>query len=183
MTRIVTTKPPRWRSARDTKIVAAARQGASHRAIAAEFGISYQRVSQILAREGVPAVPRAQRAPPPKRVAVTCAVCDKVRLVAPGVARRGLRHCSRRCVGIAMTKAPDDAPAILALRADGLDWATVGRRLGISPQVAQSDVWKHLAATGRLTAAVVLPIWRTRQVSQPPRWHWLEQRTGQRLQP
>jgi len=168
------------RSRRDATIVAATRRGLSTREIATGLGITRERVRQILAREGEPAIPRGQiLRPPAPRTAVTCAACGKVSWRAARDFRAGYAryYCGPQCQGAAQRRVTD-VQAVLALRAEGASWAAIGRQFHASAQAAQRAVWRHLAQSGQLTAAVVEPLWRTRQ---PPRWHWLEQSTGHAL--
>jgi hypothetical protein len=168
----------RWRS-RNAMIVAASRRGIPQTVIAARIGITRQRVQQILARAGEPPVPHTQRArPTPTRVATVCVVCGTVRWRPPSHA--SFRFCSSQCIQVSRRTAID-VQAALALRAEGLTWAAAGRRLGANERRVQGAVWRYLAESGQLTAAVVLPLWRSRH--RVPRWHWLERATGYRLQP
>jgi hypothetical protein len=62
-----------------------------------------------------------------------------------------------------------------------MSWEAIAASFGVRRQTLQIRVWKHLAASGQLTEAVVRTIWRPKNGRMS--WPHLEQTTGLHLRP
>jgi hypothetical protein len=161
-------------SERDALLIAARRRGLTMPEIGAEFGITTQRVQQILSRHGESGE-RVER----RRVltSATCAACGKEFGVKPADLRMRLKrsptgrvYCGQRCAlsgraqlisstGSQRKLKGADVLRAIELRTGGMTWKAVGQLFAAGPQAVQRAIWVHLAETGRLTETVVLTMW------------------------
>jgi hypothetical protein len=171
------------RAERDAQIGDARRHGLSMLEIAEQFEITKQAVHWILRRDGV-SMPSALR--PAGMVEARCAGCGKVYRMPARIlrarrkkSRSGNTYCSPQCWGAAVPRKLDDAAILRAIElrtTTTLSWVAIGATLGVSGKATKKRAWKHLSATGQLTAAPVRTLWRPR-----PGGRWREKKTGHSL--
>jgi len=161
-------------SERDALLIAARRRGMTMSEIGVEFGVSTQRVQQILSRHGESGEGVERR-----RVvtSATCAACGKEFGVKPADLRVRLKrsptgrvYCGQRCAlssraqlisstGSQRKLKGADVLRAIELRTGGMTWKAIGQLFAAGPQAVQRAIWVHLAETGRLTETVVLTMW------------------------
>ena len=162
----------------DAVLIAAFKRGVSTRQLSRSTGVSYQRIAQILLRNGLGSA--SSRRPLGMRVPRTCQVCGHVEWVAPHELHER-RYCSLRCVGKARQSQIPEATILEAieLRDAGWTWERIKQELGWPWQNLMRRIWLLLAQRGELTEARVVALLHDRRNRRhQPRWAWLAKRTG-----
>ena len=164
----------------DAVLIAAFKRGVSTRQLSRSTGVSYQRIAQILERNGLAAGQYRAYQNRGCRVPRTCPVCGSVTWVAPHKLSEQ-RYCSLRCAGKARQSQIPEATILKALRLRDTDWTweRIEQELGWPWQNLMRRIWRLLAERGELTEARVVSLLHDRRNRRhQPRWEWLAKRTG-----
>jgi lambda repressor-like predicted transcriptional regulator len=164
----------------DAVLIAAFKRGVSTRQLSRSTGVSYQRIAQILLRNGLTAG-QHRKVPHHGHVARVCPGCGSVEWVAPYELAEHT-YCSLRCFNRTRHPQIPDAPILKAieLRDAGWTWKQITAELGWTYQSLARWIWKLLAERGELTEARVVALLHDRRDRRrhQPRWEWLRKRLG-----
>lgn len=173
-------------SERTYLIAAARRRGISIGRIGPVFGISKQRVDQLLTKyekyHGQVSVgmPRNHARPIAARKVRRCTVCDKQFLET--FKKRSSVYCSQKCAGVAQRILTEDEItwAIDQRSLYNQTWTGLAKILRADMQVVQKRIWLYLFEQDRLTKNVVDKIWMPAPslMVKRGRWNWLINSTG-----
>jgi len=135
---------------RTAGIIALRESGAIYREIGARFGVSGERVRQILRVVRPDLCHRriavARRASAKARIVQPCVVCARPIRARAGEVRK---CCSPACSGRLKRTRERTAPIYLRLRREGLSWREIGARFGQSWAGPYFAVRRWAADTGR----------------------------------
>lgn len=173
-------------SERTYVVAAARRRGISIGLIGPAWGISKQRVDQILTRyekyhgrvsDGVPRNSARSRF---ARKVRRCSVCDEVFFET--FKKRSSVFCSQKCSGVAQRILTDEEIkwAIDQRSLHNQTWTGLAKILRSDMQVVQKRIWHYLAEHDRLTKNIVDKIWMPAPslMIKHGRWNWLINSTG-----
>lgn len=126
-----TTQQPRTHPERDVEIVRRYQAGETLEGLGLAFGISRERVRQILVREGCAERHRGRARREAQQVTLVCPTCSRSRRIQPPrTKRRKDALCSSKCRALAN---PNHAGrrAYLMRRDEHLIWAEIDLRIGL----------------------------------------------------
>ena len=131
------------KSARNARIVAAVKAGATIKSLAEKYGLSKGRISQIAVQDGA----RARDFAKPPGVPVTCAHCGAVVRLPPSWAKKR-RFCSRKCANLANFRT-DRSRAAYKDRAEGMSWPDIAEKHGYASGIsANATTQQHAKRFG-----------------------------------
>ncbi len=130
---------------RDAAIVRLYENGKTLEELGASFGITRERVRQILVRDGCNVRHRGQAKREARKITLVCPQCGESRRILPSkINRLNDAYCSASCRAL-------DNPnhsgrrAYLMRRDDRLVWSEIGRRLGLVNPISRAKWWAGAA--------------------------------------
>jgi hypothetical protein len=166
---------PRRNSDRNRVIIAAAKRGLTLVVIANQFGVSRERVRQIVAkyeRENAEKIPRAKPRRTPVREWRVCPACGKGHWRQPS---SPTQHCSPRCAATATRKTTDsDLREAIAALGRGEPMLRIATRLGLCYQGLQRSIFMLL----QRESGDSFTIENMDRAMAGHKWHWIAKRHG-----
>lgn len=168
-------RPPGFADKQRTAEIIKMREGKStYQEIGARFGISKERVRQILHKAGRSDLchrkwnNRSHCGPYKPRIEKECAQCGKTMLLIPS--RSGRIYCSRKCYGL-LERQRDKLVVILGDRISGMSWTEVAKKHGyVNPTSPRSVITILAKRSGLDISWLNKGRWDTSPIVPPDGW-------------